>query len=149
MASSLQKDYNAPNYKFQDDPYLTPYNPKMSHDYILSKQAGKDAARFVVSQNSELFEKNLIEMFPKIKALTPRNRLPKKIATPKYFEELINACNLDDATKVYKHLLAKKKVEPKLDQSYLELLCYYNSGFKRPMDDEEYLTLNINKMKRW
>ena len=46
-------------------------------DYLLSKQGGKRAARYVLNQHPELFNKNLIEMDPVIKRLLPKIKITK------------------------------------------------------------------------
>ena len=67
LASCVTRDKTAPDYKYHDDPYLIPYNSMQKRDYILSKDGGRRAARFVLDQHPELFEKNLIYDEPKIK----------------------------------------------------------------------------------
>ena len=75
IGGCIKRDFTAPDYKFHDDPFLIPYNVVQKKDYLLSKQSGKRAARYVLNQHGDLFNKNLIEMEPKIKSLLPRTKV--------------------------------------------------------------------------
>jgi pentatricopeptide repeat domain-containing protein 3 len=75
IGGCLKRDFTAPDYKFHDDPFLIPYNSMQKRDYLLSKQGGKRAARYVLNQHPELFNKNLIEMDPVIKRLLPKIKI--------------------------------------------------------------------------
>ena len=77
IGGCLKRDFTAPDYKFHDDPFLIPYNSMQKRDYLLSKQGGKRAARYVLNQHPELFNKNLIEMDPVIKRLLPKIKITK------------------------------------------------------------------------
>ena len=77
------------------------YRTYLKNSYIMSKHGGKRAAQFVISKHPELFENNLIEMFPKIKMLTPKAKITKKNATLELLESLIEACNVTDALQTY------------------------------------------------
>ena len=81
IASTLKKDTTAPDYPFHDDPYLIPYNSMDKRIFLLSKLGGKEAARFVLNQHPDLFQDNLIEMQPKIKAFMPKLIITEKNAT--------------------------------------------------------------------
>ena len=67
LASCVVRDKTAPDYKYHDDPFLIPYNSIQKRDYILAKDGGKKAARYVLDNHPELFEKNLIYDEPKIR----------------------------------------------------------------------------------
>ena len=67
----MGRDCTAAHYCYHDDPFLLPYNNRRKDDYLMSKLSGKRAARFILDQHPELFENNLIEMDPPIKAFMP------------------------------------------------------------------------------
>ena len=67
LASCVGRDSTAPHYKYHDDPFLIPYNSIQKREYILSKDGGQRAARYVLEKHPELFEKNLIYDEPKIR----------------------------------------------------------------------------------
>ena len=158
MTSTLKKDYNAPDYKFHDDPYLTPYRAADKRAYVEAREGGKVAARYVLKNHKDLFEKNLIEMVPHIKAFTAASvielEVKKKKAGPRQLQLCIDRCNIASALKVYN--IMKRKVasaeekkkgnnnnnadqvvcSPKLKQDFLELLCFHNSTDNEVMDDD-------------
>lgn len=145
MASCLKRDSTAPNYRFHDDPFLIPYNSRNKQNYILAKQNGKRAARFVLDQHPELFNKNLIEMVPLIKPFLPKMKITAKNATAKLLEQMIEACNVADAKEIYE-LLKKEAVSVDLKLKYLQLLCFHNSD-QAEIDESFNLTLGLEKPK--
>ena len=88
IAGTVGKDMTAPHYRYHDDPYLTPYKMGSKREFILSRESGKNAARYVVSiiiimtimlcvryimsRHPDLFEHNRIEAEPPITAFQPR-----------------------------------------------------------------------------
>ena len=118
----------------------------------MAKNGGKQAARFVINSHPDLFENNLIDMFPKIKALTPKLTITSKNASVKLLQSLIEACNVSDALTTY-DFLVKKNVELSSDlkQSYLEMLCFHNGAEEElPENYFEYLNININEqVPKW
>ena len=113
----------------------------------MAKNGGKQAARFVINSHPDLFENNLIDMFPIIKALTPKLTITSKNASVKLLQSLIEACNVSDALTTY-DFLVKKNVELSNDlkQSYLEMLCFHNGAeAELPENYFEYLNNNPNE----
>ena len=72
LAGTVGKDLTAPHYRYHDDPYLIPYKLGTKREYILSRESGKNAARFIMSKHPDLFEHNRIEAEPPITAFQPR-----------------------------------------------------------------------------
>ena len=111
MTLTLKKDYNAPDYKFHDDPYLTPYRTADKRAFVEAKEGGKVAARYVLRKHKDLFEKNLIEMVPHVKAFTAAGvtgfEVTKKKAGPRELKLCIDSCNVAGALKVYKFMEEK------------------------------------------
>ena len=58
-------DTTGPAYKYQDDPFLTPYSRLDKKKYALSKESGIKAARYIRDNYSELFNYHAAE--PEIK----------------------------------------------------------------------------------
>ena len=81
MASAVKRDPTAAHYKYHDDPYLIPYNSMTKRDFIMSKEGGKKAARYVLDHHPKLFVKNLIEAQPPIKAFMPKSIITEKNAS--------------------------------------------------------------------
>ena len=142
ISSTLKRDFSGPDYKFHDDPFLIPYTSRDKSDYVLAKQGGKRAARYMIEKNAELFNNNLIEMQPVIKKYLPKLQITKKNSTLELLETLIQGCNVMDAKQVYEILTKEKNVEISIElkQAYLELLSYHNS------DDQE-VEENANEFK--
>ena len=67
LASCVGRDNTAPDYKYHDDPFLIPYNSNQKRDYILAKDSGRKAARYVLDNHPDLFTDNLIYDEPKIR----------------------------------------------------------------------------------
>ena len=67
LASCVDRDNTAPDYKYHDDPFLIPYNSNEKKEYILAKDGGQRAARFVLDNHPELFVDNLIYDEPKVR----------------------------------------------------------------------------------
>ena len=67
LASCVDRDNTAPDYKYHDDPFLIPYNSNDKKEYILAKDGGQRAARFVLDNHPELFVDNLIYDEPKVR----------------------------------------------------------------------------------
>ena len=72
LAGTVNKDMTAPHYRYHDDPYLIPYKLVTKREFILSRESGKNAARFIMSKHPDLFEHNRMEAEPPITAFQPR-----------------------------------------------------------------------------
>ena len=72
LASTVGKDFTAPHYRYHDDPLLTPYKLDSRRQYTLSKEAGRNAAKFIMNQHPDLFLHNRIEADPPATAFQPR-----------------------------------------------------------------------------
>jgi len=163
MTLTLKKDYNAPDYKFHDDPYLTPYRAADKRDFVEAKEGGKVAARFVLQKHRDLFEKNLIEMIPHVKAFSAANtglKVKKKNAGPRQLKLCIESCNVASALEIYEFMKqkaaegkSKDNVDifrsPELKQDFLELLCFHNSTEDEVMNDDYNLhRQGLSKIER-
>ncbi|GBL93235.1 Protein PTCD3, mitochondrial [Araneus ventricosus] len=58
LASTLSKDYTAPLYKYEDDPYFIPSSNITKRSFALSKESGRKAARYFLENYPELFKCN-------------------------------------------------------------------------------------------
>ena len=67
LASCVGRDNTAADYKYHDDPFLIPYESTSKKSYILAKDSGRRAARYVLDRHPELFQDNLIYDEPKIR----------------------------------------------------------------------------------
>lgn len=142
MASVVGPDPTAAAYQYHDDPYLIPFNSADKEDFLLAKDSGRQAARFILNRHPELFEKNLIDMEPKIKRYMPRATVTQKNANIELLENYIHCSNVLQATETYKFLEEKGQtdgIDISLKQSLLELICYHNELAE--MDEDSFREL--------
>jgi len=127
LASTVGKDYTAPHYKYHDDPWLIPYKNNNKRDFILSKESGKKAARYIMNQHPDLFEHNRIEAEPPITAFQPRAKYNRDNVTMELLDNLINSFQVQDSIEVYTLLKNKgKEIPAEIKQDLLELVAFYN-----------------------
>ncbi len=80
-----------------------------------------------MDKHPELFEKNLIEMDPPVKAFMPRLKYSAKKASVEMLKTFLEGYNVTDAVKVYKTLKKNGvEVDQEIKQELLELVCFYN-----------------------
>ena len=72
LAGTVGKDNTGPHYRYHDDPWLIPYKLDSKRTYTLSKEAGKNAAKYIMNQHPDLFQHNRIEADPPATAFQPR-----------------------------------------------------------------------------
>ncbi|TRY70872.1 hypothetical protein TCAL_02901 [Tigriopus californicus] len=127
LASNIGRDKTAPHYRFHDDPYLIPYNAVQQRDFMLSKEGGRQAARFVRDNHPELFNDNLIEHEPQIKAFMPKAIFQENQASVESLKVFIAGYNVTEAWQTYEALdAAGQKIDNETLQALLELVSYYN-----------------------
>lgn len=127
ITAGIARDPTAPDHRFHDDPYLIPYNSLRKRDYIMSKEGGRRSARYILDKHPELFEKNLIEMEPPIKAFMPRLMYSEKKASEEMLRVFLAGHNVKDSVKVYRALEKRgEKVGAETRQALLEVLCFHN-----------------------
>ena len=82
-------------------------------------------SRYILDNHPELFEKNLIEMVPKIKRYMPRVKVTAKNACPELLMNYIQSSNVVQSVETYKLLEEKgdaDMVDTSLKQRLLELV---------------------------
>jgi len=127
LASTVSRDYTAPDYKFHDDPWLTPYKGNTKRDFALAKEAGRKSARYILNKHPDLFHHNRIYAEPPITAFQPRAAYNRDNVTLELLDNLISSYQVTDAINVYAILKEKKKeVSENLRQNLLELVAFHN-----------------------
>lgn len=146
LGSNIGRDFTAPDYRYHDDPYLIPYNSIQKRDYMLAKEGGRKAARYIFDKHPELFEKNLIEMHPQIKAFMPKMKFDEEKANEELLEVYLQGFNLKDAVDVYK-ALEKKGVAIKEETTMrlLQMLAFHNE--EEPLGEDHNLTAGMPKVE--
>jgi len=129
LAGTVNKDMTAPHYRYHDDPYLIPYKLGTKREFILSRESGKNAARFIMSKHPDLFEHNRIEAEPPITAFQPRAAYNRDNVTVELLDNLVKSFQVQDSIIVFELLWEKNKEIPEdLKQSLLELVAFYNES---------------------
>lgn len=60
LAATVKRDPTAAHYQFVDDPYLIPKSQITKSNYALAMENGRKAAYFVMNENPELFQVELL-----------------------------------------------------------------------------------------
>lgn len=129
LASTVGKDYTAPHYRYQDDPWLIPYKTIAKREYSLSKESGKKAAQYILNQHPDLFVHNRIVAEPPITAFQPRATYNRDNVTMELLENLIQSFQVQDSIEVFTLLKGKgKEIPAEVKQSLLELVAFNNEN---------------------
>ncbi|XP_062987998.1 small ribosomal subunit protein mS39 [Elgaria multicarinata webbii] len=132
---------------FQDDPYLIPRTSTEFHSFSLSKESGKNAAKFVVDKHPKYFEKDIAE--PHIPGLMPEgfNVLQLEDMSERALKNQILLRKLKTSVDMYDQLLqAGTSISLETSNSLLDLLCFYgdrepgqgsNSGDNSELEEPE------------
>jgi len=127
LAGTVGTDPTAPHYRYHDDPWLIPYKNSMKRDYTLSKEAGRNAARYVLENHPDLFIHNRIRMEPPINAFLPKTQYNESSVTVELLENLVSNFQVGDAMEVHSLLVEKGKDLPdRLEQNLMELIAFHN-----------------------
>nr|XP_020651719.1 pentatricopeptide repeat domain-containing protein 3, mitochondrial [Pogona vitticeps] len=137
LASTVKRDITAANYMFQDDPFLIPRNIREYRLYSLSKESGKNAAKYVVDTHPEYFQRDIAE--PHIPSLMPpKVELQPEEVSEEALRNQIQLRKVNASVDMYDQLLQAGTTIP-LDtsNSLLDLLCFY--GDREPSDMDSHV----------
>ena len=95
----------------------------MKRDLIMSKEGGRKAARYILNKHPEIFDKNLIEAQPAIKAFMPKSTISDKSSSVELLQTYIEGFDVAGSIEVYEWL-KKKQIDVDLPtkQRLLELV---------------------------
>lgn len=148
LASTVGKDYTAPDYKYHDDPWLIPYKNNNKRDFTLSKESGRKAARYIMNQHPDLFEQNRIEAEPPITAFQPRAKYNRDNVTVELLDNLVNSFQVQDSIDVFTLLKIKgKDIPTDLKQGLLELVAFHNES--EPEEEGRESRGILKEQKHW
>uniref|UniRef100_A0A8C2Y7Q6 Small ribosomal subunit protein mS39 n=1 Tax=Coturnix japonica TaxID=93934 RepID=A0A8C2Y7Q6_COTJA len=122
---SFLQDPTAAHYMFYDDPYLMPRNSRL---LSLSKESGRNAARYIIKEYPHFFDKILAE--PNIPSLMPEICTPQiEGVNEEALKERINLRMVKASVDLFDQLLqAGTPVSLETTNSLLDLLCFYGDG---------------------
>ncbi|XP_036604438.1 pentatricopeptide repeat domain-containing protein 3, mitochondrial isoform X2 [Trichosurus vulpecula] len=135
LASTIQRDPTAAHYTFQDDPFLIPVTSSEARMFLLAKDSGKKAAKYIINTYPKFFEKDIAE--PHIPCLTPEYLDPQlEEVSEAALRERIRLHKVKASVDMFDQLLqAGTCVSLETTNSLLDLLCYY--GDQEPPREEQ------------
>ncbi|XP_027716256.1 pentatricopeptide repeat domain-containing protein 3, mitochondrial isoform X2 [Vombatus ursinus] len=135
LASTTQRDPTAAHYIFQDDPFLTPVTSSEARMFLLAKDSGKNAAKYVINTYPKFFEKDIAG--PHIPCLMPEYLDPQlEEVSEAALQERIRLHRVKASVDMFDQLLqAGTSVSLETANSLLDLLCYY--GDQEPPREEQ------------
>ncbi|NXV84493.1 PTCD3 protein, partial [Calonectris borealis] len=131
------QDPTAAHYMFQDDPFLMPRNAANSRLFSLSKESGRNAAKYIIKQFPQYFDKTFAE--PNIPCLMPETLVPQiEGVSEEALKERIHLRRVKDSVDLFDQLVqAGTPVSLETTNSLLDLLCFYGDGESTPETEEE------------
>ncbi|KFQ38219.1 hypothetical protein N332_14979, partial [Mesitornis unicolor] len=137
LASTVNRDPTAAHYMFQDDPYLMPRNAANARLYSLSKESGRNAAKYIIKNFPQYFDKTFAE--PNIPCLMPETLTPQiEGMSEEALKERIHLRRVKESVDLFDQLVqAGTPVSLETTNSLLDLLCFYGDGEFTPEKEEE------------
>ncbi|NXF52777.1 PTCD3 protein, partial [Oceanites oceanicus] len=131
------QDPTAAHYMFQDDPFLMPKNAANSRLFSLSKESGRNAAKYIIKQFPQYFDKTFAE--PNVPCLMPDILTPQiEGVSEEALKERIHLRKVKDSVDLFDQLVqAGTPVSLETANSLLDLLCFYGDGESTPEKEEE------------
>ncbi|XP_026503886.1 pentatricopeptide repeat domain-containing protein 3, mitochondrial [Terrapene carolina triunguis] len=135
LASTVNRDPTAAHYMFQDDPFLIPRNYFEARSLSLSKESGKNAAKYIVNEFPQFFEKDIAE--PHIPCLMPENLAPQiEEVSEAALKERIQLRRVKASVDMFDQLLqAGTPLSLETSNRLLDLLCFY--GDREPTREDQ------------
>ncbi|KAK0676002.1 PTCD3 protein, partial [Pygoscelis papua] len=130
------QDPTAAHYIFQDDPFLMPRNAANSRLFSLSKESGRNAAKYIIKHFPQYFDKTFAE--PNIPCLMPETLTPQiKGLSEEALKERIHLRRVKDSVDLFDQLIqAGTPVSLETTNSLLDLLCFYGDGESTPEKED-------------
>lgn len=135
LAYTVNHDPTSAGYGFQDDPYLLPKSNADYNIYSMSKESGRNAAKYIVNMYPNLFENDIAE--PQIPFLMPENVQPRvEGISEEALTERIKLRKIKESVDLYDQLL-QAGTPPSIETTnrLLDLLCFY--GDREPAPESQ------------
>ncbi|XP_028940270.1 pentatricopeptide repeat domain-containing protein 3, mitochondrial, partial [Antrostomus carolinensis] len=122
---------------FQDDPYLMPRNAASSRLFALSKESGRNVAKYIIKQFPQYFDK--ISAEPDIPCLMPEVLTPQiEGVSEEALKERVHLRRVKESVDLFDQLVqAGTPVSLETTNSLLDLLCFCGDAESTPEKDEE------------
>ncbi|KAF4791331.1 Pentatricopeptide repeat domain-containing protein 3, mitochondrial [Turdus rufiventris] len=137
LASTVNRDPTAAHYMFQDDPFLMPRNAANARLYSVSKESGRNAAKYIIKNFPQYFDKTFAE--PHVPCLMPESLTPQtEGVSEEALRERIHLRMVKESVDMFDQLLqAGTPVSLETTNSLLDLLCFYGDGEPTPQKEQE------------
>ncbi|XP_027547036.1 pentatricopeptide repeat domain-containing protein 3, mitochondrial [Neopelma chrysocephalum] len=137
LASTVNRDPTAAHYMFQDDPFLMPRNAANSRLYSLSKESGKNAAKYIIKNFPQYFDKTFAE--PNVPCLMPETLTPQiEGISEEALKERIHLRRVKESVDMFDQLVqAGTPVSLETTNSLLDLLSFYGDEESTSEKEEE------------
>nr|XP_060637306.1 small ribosomal subunit protein mS39 [Anolis sagrei ordinatus] len=125
LASTVKRDTTAAPYIFQDDPYLIPRTSSEFRLFSLSKESGKNAAKYVINTHPKYFKKDIAE--PHVPSFMPEELAPQlEDVSEDTLKNRIHFKKVKASVDMYDQLLqAGTPISLETSNRLLDLLCFY------------------------
>ncbi|XP_064568052.1 small ribosomal subunit protein mS39 isoform X2 [Zonotrichia leucophrys gambelii] len=122
---------------FQDDPFLMPRNAANSRLYAVSKESGRNAAKYIIKNFPQYFDKTFAE--PNVPSLMPQPVTPRaEGVSEEALRERVHLRMVKESVDMFDQLLqAGTLVSLETTNSLLDLLCFYGDGEPTPEKEQE------------
>uniref|UniRef100_A0A8D2MX26 Small ribosomal subunit protein mS39 n=1 Tax=Zonotrichia albicollis TaxID=44394 RepID=A0A8D2MX26_ZONAL len=122
---------------FQDDPFLMPRNAANSRLYAVSKESGRNAAKYIIKNFPQYFDKTFAE--PNVPSLMPQPVTPRaEGVSEEALRERVHLRMVKESVDMFDQLLqAGTPVSLETTNSLLDLLCFYGDGEPTPEKEQE------------
>ncbi|XP_075276441.1 small ribosomal subunit protein mS39 isoform X1 [Opisthocomus hoazin] len=137
LASTVKRDPTAAHYMFQDDPFLIPRNAASARLFALSKESGRNAAKYIIKQFPQYFDKTFAE--PNVPCLMPETLTPQiEGVSEEALKERIHLRRVKESVDLFDQLVqAGTPISLETTNSLLDLLCFCGDGEATPEKEEE------------
>ncbi|KAI2644332.1 Pentatricopeptide repeat domain-containing protein 3, mitochondrial [Labeo rohita] len=125
LASTVNRDSTASDYRFQDDPYLTPKTSSEFKLFSFSQESGRNAAKYFINTYPKYFQKDYAQ--PHIPCLMPETlKAQIEEVSEAALIERIQMRKVKAAVDLYDQLLqAGTSVSLDVTNQLLDLICFY------------------------
>ncbi|XP_063781059.1 small ribosomal subunit protein mS39 [Pseudophryne corroboree] len=137
LAYTVNHDPTSAAYIFQDDPFLLPKSYIDCNIFSMSKESGKNAAKYILNMYPNLFQNDIAE--PHIPCLMPEDTQTLiEGVSEEALNERIKLRRVKESVEMYDNLL-QSGTTPSLETTnrLLDLLCFY--GDRDPLSSEQKL----------
>lgn len=148
LSYTVNHDPTSSRYLFHDDPYLVPRTALENHIYLLSRESGRNAAKYIFNTYPSNFLKDIAE--PHIPCLMPETLQPQiEGLSEEALNERIRLRRVKESVDLFDQLL-QGGITPSIETSnrLLDLLCFYGDREPDQLKQDQLEAENGEEAKR-